>query len=279
MAQNYAAKYVKEIDERFRLESLTDNIVNNGLRLDFSGVNSVTIYNVDVPTEGNYTRSGSNRFGSLTELGTGKQTFVLSQDKSFTFSIDRGNLQDSMMVQEAGAALRRTIEEVCVPNTDIYRLGVLQAFGVANSQSATAALSITNVFVKIVDAGKALTNRRVPKKGRVLYVTATTLALLKQDVTNFVKPSDLAQEQIMIKGIVGMVDGNAVIEVPDDYVVTNTGFILVGRKVLVAPHKFDTFRTLKEVQGIDGWVVEGRRYYDAFIPTYRGKALQVHMIA
>lgn len=279
MAQNYAAKYVKEIDERFRLESLTDNIVNNGLRLDFSGVNSVTIYNVDVPTEGNYTRSGSNRFGSLTELGTGKQTFVLSQDKSFTFSIDRGNLQDSMMVQEAGAALRRTIEEVCVPNTDIYRLGVLQAFGVANSQSATAALSITNVFVKIVDAGKALTNRRVPKKGRVLYVTATTLALLKQDVTNFVKPSDLAQEQIMIKGIVGMVDGNAVVEVPDDYVVTNTGFILVGRKVLVAPHKFDTFRTLKEVQGIDGWVVEGRRYYDAFIPTYRGKALQVHMIA
>lgn len=279
MAQNYAAKYVKEIDERFRLESVTDQIVNKGIRLQFDGVNSVTIYNVDVPTEGNYVRSGTNRFGSLVELGTGKQTFVLSQDKAFTFTIDRGNLEDSMMVQEAGAALRRTIEEVCVPNTDIYRLGVLQAYGVANSQSATAALSISNVYVKVVDAGKALTNRRVPKKGRVLYVTATTLALLKQDVTNFVKPSDLAQEQIMFKGVVGMVDGNLVVEAPDDYFVTNTGFILVGNNVLVAPHKFDTFRTLDNVQGIDGWVVEGRRYYDAFIPQYRGKALQVHMIA
>lgn len=279
MAQNYAAKYVKEIDERFRLESVTDQIVNKGIRLQFDGVNSVTIYNVDVPTESNYVRSGTNRFGSLVELGTGKQTFVLSQDKAFTFTIDRGNLEDSMMVQEAGAALRRTIEEVCVPNTDIYRLTVLQAYGVANSQSATTALSITNVYVKILDAGKALTNRRVPKKGRYLYVTASTLALLKQDVTNFVKPSDLAQEQIMIKGVVGMVDGNLIVEAPDDYFPSNTGFILVGSNVLVAPHKFDTFRTLDNVQGIDGWVVEGRRYFDAFIPTYRGKALQVHMNA
>lgn len=278
MAQNYAAKYVKEIDERFRLESLTDQIVNKGIRLDFSGVNSVTIYNVDVPTETNYQRNGTNRFGTLVELGTGKQTFVLSQDKSFTFTIDRGNLEDSMMVQEAGSALRRTIEEVCVPNTDIYRLAVLQAYGVANSQSATALLSITNVYVKIVAAGVALTNRRVPKKGRVIYVTATTLSLLKQDTTNFVKPSDMAQE-MMFKGVVGMVDGNVIVEVPDDYVVTNTGFILVGNNVLVAPHKFDTFRTLKEVQGIDGWVVEGRRYFDAFIPALRGKALQVHMNA
>lgn len=279
MAQNYASKYQKTIDEVFRLESVTTPIINKGIRLEFAGVNSVTIYTVDTVPETNYVRSGTNRFGNLVELGTGRQTFVLSQDKSFTFSIDRGNLQDSLMVQEAGAALNREIEVVCVPNTDIYRLGVLQAYGVANSQSATTALSITNVFVKVLDANKALTNRRVPVKNRYLYVTASTLNLLKQDVTNFVKPSDLAQKEIMMNGVVGKVNGNLIVEVPDDYLALNTGFILVAEDVLVAPTKFETFRTLKEVQGIDGWVVEGRRYYDAFIPTNRGKALQVHMNA
>jgi len=279
MAQNYAAKYQKQIDEVFRLESVTSSIINNGIRLDFSGVNTVTIYTVDTVAEGNYVRSGKDRFGTLVELGTGRQSFVLSQDKSFTFSIDRGNLEDSMMVQEAGSALNREIEVVCVPNTDIYRLATLQAYGVANGQSTTVALSTSNAFAQVVADGVKLTNRRVPKKGRVLFATATTISLLKQDTTNFVKPSDLAQDQIAFKGVVGMVDGNSIVEVPDDYLPANTAYLIVAKDVLVAPSKFDTYRVLKEVQGIDGWVVEGRRYFDAFIPTNRGKALQVHMNA
>ena len=277
MAQNYASKYQKQIDEVFRLESVTSSIINNGIRLDFSGVNTVTIYTVDTVAENNYVRSGKDRFGTLVELGTGRQSFVLSQDKSFTFSIDRGNLEDSMMAQEAGAALQREIEVVCVPNTDIYRLATLQAYGVANSQSTTVALTTSNAFAQVVADGVKLTNRRVPKKNRVMFATATTIGLLKQDTTNFVKPSDLAQDQIAFKGLVGKVDGNAIIEVPDDYLPANTAYIIVSNDVLVAPSKFDMYRTLKEVPGVDGWVVEGRRYFDAFIPTNRGKALQVHM--
>lgn len=278
MAQNYAAKYQKTIDEIFRLDAVTTSIINKGIRMSFEGVNTVTIYTVDTVTENNYVRSGENRFGSLVELGTGKQSFVLSQDKSFTFSIDKGNLEDSMMVQDAGSALKRQLEVVAVPNTDIYRLGILQAFGVANSQSATAALSITNAYVKVLAARTALLNRRVPLGKLVMFATATTVGLFLQDVTNFVKPSDLAQD-MMVKGQVGKIAGIKVIEVPDDYLPANTGFIITAEDVLVAPHKFATYRTLKEVRGIDGWVVEGRRYFDAFIPANRGDAVQVHMNA
>ena len=119
MAQNYASKYQDTIDEVFRLKSVTTGIINKGIRLDYQGVNSVSIYGVATVSEVNYTRSGSNRFGSLAELDTTKQTFVLSQDKSFTYTIDRGNYEDSMMVTEAGSTLKRQIEVVCVPNTDI----------------------------------------------------------------------------------------------------------------------------------------------------------------
>lgn len=280
MAQNYASKYQKEIDERFRLESVTQSIINKGIKLKYEGVNAVTIYDVDVVPETNYIRSGFNRFGSMVELGTGKQTFLMTQDKAFTFSIDRGNLEDSMRAQAAGEALNRQIEEVCVPNTDIYRLATLQAYAVANSQTtgSAVALSASNVYSKVIDAGVILTNKRVPKKNRVMFATASTVALLKKDTTYFIKPSDMAQD-MMIKGVVGMADGNRIVEVPDDYLPANTGFLIVADNVLVAPQKFETFRILKEVQGVDGEVVEGRRYYDAHIPKNRGKALVVHMNA
>src|SRR5690349_13436438 len=113
MAQHYAASHLKQLDERFTTESKTDIIANKGgIRLDFNGRNSVTIYNVDVVTESDYVRSGTNRFGSLVELGTGTQTFTLSQDKAFTFTVDRGNLEDSMMVQEVASAVKRQVREV-----------------------------------------------------------------------------------------------------------------------------------------------------------------------
>ena len=95
MAQNYAQNVLGTIDERFTIDSITKPIINNSIRLDYNGANSCTIYNVDVVAESNYVRTGANRFGALVELGTGTQTFVLSQDKAFTFTVDRGNLEDS----------------------------------------------------------------------------------------------------------------------------------------------------------------------------------------
>jgi N4-gp56 family major capsid protein len=283
MSQNYASTYKKVIDEVFSLKSKTEGIINKGIKLDYLGVNAVSIYGVGTVAEGNYTRSGSNRFGALAELDTTKQTFTLSQDKSFTFSIDRGNFEDSMMVTESGAALKRQIEKVCVPNTDIYRLTTLEAYAVANSQMATnsgTTATAANVFAKILDMQALLDNLFVPEDGRVLFVTPSVLNLLKQNQStgSFVQASDLSQK-MLISGQVGEIDGVKVVKVPTSYVPAKTELILVHEEVLIAPHKFDTYRILKEVQGVDGWVVEGRRYFDAFIPTNRGKALVASLSA
>lgn len=277
MSQNLAAKYQPTIDEVFRLNSVTDIIINKGIRMDYNGVNSVTIYGVATVAETSYTRSGSNRFGSLAELDTTKQTFVLSQDKAFTYSIDRGNYNDSMMVTEAESTLQRQIEVQCVPNTDKYRLAALTTYAVNNSQSTTLALTSSNVYVQFLTRNAALTDASVPMDGRVAFVTPATYALLKQD-SNFIKASDMAQDMLK-KGVVGQVDGVTIVQVPTAYLVANAGFLIVHESVLVAPHKFDTFRILDQVQGVDGWVVEGRRYYDAFIPTNHGIAVQLQKIA
>jgi hypothetical protein len=277
--QNYATDVLGKIDERFYLDSKTKMIVNNGIEMEFSnGNNAVTIYDVDVVAENNYQRSGIMRYGQLVELGTGTQTFVLSQDKSFSISIDRGNREDSKMVLAMETAVKRQVREVSVPTVDIYRLSVLTAYAVANSQSATNALAYNDVFQKILIQRAALQNAKVNLDDMVLYVTPTTEMYLWRD-PEFRRAVDTTQRDLKT-GVVGTVMGFTIITCPDSYYVANFGFMLVSKKVLVAPTKFNEIKTGDGFPfGISGMVGFGRRYYDAFIPANKGVAIRLHLIA
>lgn len=277
-AQNYASATLSVIDERLHLATKTADVVNKGgVRLDFNGKNSVTIYTVDVVSEVDYVRSGSNRFGTLNELGTGTQTFTLSQDKSFTFSVDRGNLEDSQMVQEANKAVKRQIAEVSVPNTDIYTLATAHASALANAQGATAAVTASNVYSKFLAQNDAMTESKVPETGRYCFMSPATYSLLKQDTT-FMRSCDTTQSDLK-KGVIGTVDGVTLVKVPSTYLPTNEVFLFIWDQVLIRPMKFNTTRVLTEQRGIDGAVAEGRRYYDVFIPANKAVGLRYHLSA
>ncbi|MBO1267086.1 P22 phage major capsid protein family protein [Arthrobacter cavernae] len=273
MAQNYSAAHLSEIDERFTTESKVAPIINKGIRLDFNGKKSVTIYNVDVVAEVDYVRAGTNRFGTLIELGTGEQTFTLSQDKSFTFTVDRGNLNDSQMVQEAHKAVKRQVREVSIPNTDKYVLATLVAYAVANSQVDATGITNTTAYQKFLGLQASMDDAEVPADERVTFLTPGAHNLLKRD-PEFIKSCDTAYKDLK-KGIIGEVDGNTLIKVPTSWVPLKTNFLTVYTKVAVVPKKFDMVRVLEEVQGIDGAVAEGRRYYDAFIPKNKAKGIWV----
>lgn len=277
MAQNYAQNVLGTIDERFTIDSITKPIINNSIRLDYNGANSCTIYNVDVVTESNYVRTGANRFGALVELGTGTQTFVLSQDKAFTFTVDRGNLEDSKMAQEVDKAVKRQVREVSVPTTDIYRLNVAATYAAANNAKTVAVVTNTNAYKSLLDAQVKVTERKVPKMGRYIYMTETFYALLKRD-PEFIRDCDTSYRDLK-SGIVGQVDGATIVTAPSSYFVANFAFMVIHKDTLVAPTKFNMIRTLDEVQGIDGWVAEGRRYYDCFIPKNKGAGIQIHTTA
>lgn len=276
MAQNYSAAHLKVLDERYHLKSKTDLIVNKGIRLDFNGKNSVTIYNVDVVAENDYVRSGTNRFGALVELGTGTQTFTLSQDKAFTFSIDRGNYEDSQMVTEVAKAVKRQQDEISTPATDIYRLGVLSAYAIANTQGVIGgtAVAYNTIYQLILAQQAAMSEAKVPEDGRVLFITPTNHNLLKRD-PEFIKDCDTSVKDLK-KGIVGEVDGLTIVKLPSSYFVAKFEFLIVKDDLLVSPMKFNSVRTLDDVQGIDGWVAEGRRYYDAFVPTQKAVGLRIY---
>lgn len=277
-AQNYASATLGVIDERLHLATKTADVVNKGgVRLDFNGKNSVTIYTVDVVSETDYTRTGSNRFGALYELGTGTQTFTLSQDKAFTFSVDRGNLEDSQMVQEVNKAVKRQIAEVSVLNTDVYTLAQAHAYALANSQGATAAVTSANAYSKFLAQNDAMTEAKVPESGRYCFMSPATYSLLKQDTT-FMRSCDTTMADLK-KGVIGQVDGVTLVKVPSTYLPSNEVFLFIWDQVLIRPMKFNSTRVLTDVQGIDGAVAEGRRYYDVFVPSNKGAGIRYHLSA
>jgi hypothetical protein len=276
-SQNYGSASLDVLDERFYIDSKTSDVVNKGMRLDFNGKNSVTIYNVDTVPESDYIRSGRDRFGALVELGTGTQTFTLSQDKSFTFTVDRGNLEDSMMAQEVAKAVKRQVREVSVPTVDIYTLATASAYAVANSQGATTAITTANAYSLLIAQKAAMIDLLVNPDNIHVFLSQTNYNLLRQDPA-FKVASDGAYRDVK-SGNVDTVDGMTLHVVPASYMPTNVGYLFIADNVLVRPVKFDMVRTLDEVQGIDGWVAEGRRYYDVFIPTNKGTAIRYHKIA
>lgn len=273
MAVNLATKYSDKVSERFKLGSLSEGFINRDYKWD--GVQTVTVYSIPTVALNTYNRTAAaNRYGTPAELQDTIQTMTLSQDKSFTFIIDKGNKVDSMNVRDAGKALRREIDEVIVPTMDQYVFGKLDTAAVANGQTATLALTKTNAYGAFLAGQTALDNEKVPMGGRVAAVSASTLALLKQD-SSFILASELGQKTL-INGQVGEIDGVKIVKVPDSYLPTDVNFIITHPSVTVKADKLKDYKIHENPVGIDGNVVEGRVYYDAFVLDSKKKGVYSH---
>ena len=268
MAVNLAEKYSTKVDERFTLASLTQSAVNNDY--EWTGVKGIKVYSIDTVALGDYTREGLNRFGEANELGDTVKDYILSQDKAFTYTIDKGNDMEQMGVKNAGRALRRQIDEQVIPAIDIYRLSKMVA---GAGKSVTSAVTKENAYESFLDANAHLTEKKVPLTGRVAFVTPSVYKFLKLD-DSFIKASDIAQS-MLITGQVGMVDGVAIILVPASYLPENVEFVITHKIATVAPKKLEEYRTHIDPPGISGILAEGRLIHDAFVLENKKDAIYV----
>jgi N4-gp56 family major capsid protein len=270
MAVNLASKYSSNVDERFKLKSLTESATHQNY--DWDGVKTVNVYSIATSAMNNYTRTGTGRYGVAAELDDTVATYTLSRDRSFTFTIDQGNRKDAMNVKEAGKALARQNDEVVVPEIDIYRLSTWQAAAAANG-GVPAATNITtsNAYSSFLTAQAYLDDNKVPVDGRISFVTPGFLNKIKQDST-FLKASDLGQKAL-INGQVGEIDGVAIVKAPTSYFPAKTPFIIVHKSAMCAPKKLQDYKIHDNPPGINGNLVEGRIYYDAFVLDSRKKAV------
>ena len=268
---NYAEKFSSIVDERFKLGALTNGFTNDSY--DWLGVETVKVYSIPTAPMNNYTLTGASRYGTPDELQNEVQELKVTQDRSFTFTIDRKSHDDTMMVMEAGRALRRQIDEVCIPEIDTYRIATLvagcKAAHVHNSQDVSA----SNAYALFLAAQEDLDNAKVPQGGRFAVVTPAFLNFLKQN-ENFVKQSDMSQ-RIAITGVIGEVDGVSIVRAPASYFPAGIQCIITNRMVMPAPVKLQDYKIHMDPPGINGWLIEGRLRYDSFVLDQKADAISV----
>ena len=252
---NLATRYAKQVDERFYKESQAMMATNNEYK--FTGDKTVNVYSIPVVPMNDYTRSGSTRYGTPTDLTRNVQSLTVSKDRAFTFIIDKGDKIQSEMVSDAGKALARQIREVCVPEFDTYVFAKLAAAATANGNYSTTAITKSNAYECFLAGEEALGNHNVPDKGRVAFCSYRFANLLKQD-SAFMKYGNTSQEMV-IKGVLGECDGIKIVKVPSSRLPAGAAFIITHPSACTAPKQLQEYKTHDNPPGISGWSRSSRR--------------------
>ena len=157
---NLATKYSKIIDERWEAESLMPLISSN--HFNFKGDRTVVIYSIPYAPLNDYTRSGTQRYGVPNDLTRNVQTCTVSQDKGFSFIIDRGDEVQAEYVTNPGSSLAREIKQAIVPNYDEYCFGVMARSAMDNGHSASTLITKQNAHEMLLNGIQHMADRSVP---------------------------------------------------------------------------------------------------------------------
>ena len=272
MAINLASRYAKEVDERFTREAQSSLVLGN--KYKFTGEKTVNVYSIPTAPMQDYVRSGDHRYGTPEELPDNVQSMTVTKDRSFTFTIDKGNKIQQQMVKDAGAALNRQIREVMVPEFDTYVFNKLAEAALAKGHYNTEAVTKDNAYAVFLKGQEILGNCNVPDSGRVALCSYGFANLLKQDAA-FMKYSDQSQEMV-IKGVLGEVDGCKIVKVPASRLPNGAAFILTHPIAAVGPKQLEDYKIHDNPPGISGWLVEGRMIYDCFVLDSKADAVYYH---
>ena len=260
MAINLHEKYAKQIQTKFVKESLLTGVLDN--TYSFTGVKTVKISTpITVPMV-DYTRSGANRYGTPVEMQDIIQELTLTQDKSFSLTIDKGNNADQNGIKEAGKMLSLQIAEQAVPLMDKYGFARLAQLAGKVHGNGTA-LTKSNVCERITAGTTYMDDKEVPSDGRTLFVPSDTYAKLR--LSEEFQKCDGMLEKSLAKGQVGTYDNMRVVKVPAGRWPANVNFMIVHKRSGCAPVKLNDTKLHTDPPGISGNLLEGRQYYDLFV--------------
>jgi hypothetical protein len=274
MAVNYAKKFEKATSDLLVAKRKSQAFTNQNY--NWTGVNSIVVTTLTDPVIGAYTPSGSNRYGSPTEVEDTEQEWTLSRDRAWTKTIDKKSSADKMMIKKPGKYLAQATKNVLVPEIDTYIfsiIGAAIATAAIGDNTITAATTSLTAYKDFTNLNAAITNSEVPEEGRVAAVTPTFYNFYKQ--SNVLDASDLGLKDRK-GGVVGMIDGVKIILVPASRMPANTDVIIGHPGAVCAPEKLVDYTLHNNPPGLSGDLLEYRHRYDAFVDTNWAKALARH---
>lgn len=272
MSIDLVTKFAPYTDEKFKAESKISLLTNQDF--DFVGARIVKIYKVSTAEMNDYVRHpvsdyAASRYGTAKDLDATTESFEMTRDRSFTFTIDKLDEDETNQQLTAAKALARQLREVVIPEVDAYTYKAMATK--AGNKPDAVALTAENIYTEILKASKALDDEEVPETDRQLVVSPEVYQLMKRckDIT---METEIGND-LRIRGVIANLDGTNVIKVPAVRLPEHFGFMLAHPSATVAPTKLADYKIHQDPPGISGDLVEGRIVYDAFVLDNKTKAI------
>ncbi|MBD5092769.1 MAG: hypothetical protein HDT26_00520 [Subdoligranulum sp.] len=270
---NLTAKFAPYTDEIFKAESKRSLLTNTDF--DWSGAHSVLIWKIASVPLNDYQRhfnritgeetenisdASISRYGKIQDVTGQTEEMLLKKDRSFIFNLDKLDTDETEEQVAAASALARELREVVIPEVDAYTYDVM----IRNAGLVADAVELTknNIYDLILAGSEAMDDEEVPETERVLVVTPGVYTLLKKS-TAF-DNTDVGAD-LKLKGVVGILDGMAVVKVPASRLPEDFGFSIVHPSATVAPVKLEDYGVHPNTVLSSGTIVTGRICYDAFV--------------
>lgn len=273
MAINLTTKFESYVDEVFTSDSKKSLLTNNDF--DWTGAHTVKVYKISTGKMNDYDRAGTgtgasgSRYGNVESLDATTEEFTLKKDRSFTFAIDKLDTDETAQQLQGATALSRQQRSVVIPEIDSYTYEVMAA-GAGHKPTAKE-LTIDNIYDEITAGTEALDDEEVPETSRVLVVTPSVYRLMKK-CKDIILETEVGAD-MRLKGVIGNLDGMAVVKIPASRLPENFGFMIAHPCATVAPTKLEDYKIHQDAPGISGSLVEGRICYDAFVLENKTKAI------
>lgn len=288
-----AQKYLPMLDEVYKASAKA--AILDATKVDIVGGNTVKVFKTAMDGMGDYSRNNGFVDGSVT--GTW-ETLTLTKDRGRSFQIDRMDNEETLDMA-FGTLAGEFIRTKVVPEVDAYTFAKMAGTtSILAGTPADIVVGTTDVPSLIEDAEKDMNEAEVPEEGRILFISETAYAGLKNKIVRQTLNGDEN-----INRMVETFDGMRIIRVPQTrfytaitlydgttsgqeaggYIGTvSTGykinFLIVHPSAVckVVKHVLPRIFTPDENQKADAWKFDYRLYHDMFVYDNKVKGIYLH---
>lgn len=272
---HFDEQYKKGLLDTFHKASETDDMFSHDLDMEFSGVKTVHVTSLRTEKLQDYDRSKEvgtgSRYGRTKEVGNEVQTFTMTQDKSLSLSIDKGNNKETMDKAKVGRVMKAEREERIIPEVDKYRLDKWAKEAGIHEELAAAPTKST-IVSQILELHNKMLDADVPDQLQ-LRVSRTYMPTLKLS-TEWAALDSLGGKTLP-KGCIGEFDNMAVKPMSSKRMPENVPFMITFKGALIAPMKINDFKGHVDPPGLSGDLLEFRMMHDAFVLGKKANGIAV----
>ena len=286
------------LDEVYKASSKTSILDTANERVRFIGSDTVNLYTMSLDGLGNYSRNAGFVTGSVTG---GWEPYKLTQDRGRSFMVDVMD-NDETMGMAFGTLAGEFIRTQVTPEIDAYRFAKYAGTsGISSGTPADITVGTTDVPTLIQEAETIMGDDEVPEEGRILFISETAYAGLKDKITRYVQNGERG-----IETAIDYYDGMRVIKVPkgrfNTGITLNDGlsagetkggftvpastsypinFMIIHPSAVaqVAKHVVPRIFSPSVNQRADAWQFDYRIYHDAFVENNKVAGIYLHRAA